>query len=185
MKKPYHALLFATTCLLFSIAVTAAETADQLIGRVLYTQVNIHSLKGKTVTWVNYQVESLIPVNTEVTIDAISGSKITFTINETGQQLKLKNKQRRSGMDGLAWAKKHFGPRRVALGKFTRNERDAIERATARKGISKDAVITALGYPPAHQTPSLKNNYWLYWRNRWDKFGVNFDKAGKVTQIKN
>ena len=157
--------------------------AEKLQGRELYTQVNMHSFKGKAVFWINYQIDRLIPVNTKVTVDEISGSGVVFTIKETGQTLKLKNKSKHSGLSGQQWADRHFGPKPVNLGKFKKSVQEAIALARAEPGMSKDAVIIALGYPPAHKTPSLDSPSWLYWRNKWNKVAVQFDSSGKVKQV--
>lgn len=179
------AILFSVLLLQGGCALSPEDqaAADKLEGKVVYTQVNMHSLKGKVVTWINYQVDSLIPVNTRVTVDKISGSKVVFTLKETGQTLALKNKASRSGMDGLAWASKHFAPIPVNLAKFKKSEREAIALAKAQPGMSKEAVIVALGYPPAHKTPSLDSPSWLYWINKWNKIAVEFGSDGKVKRI--
>lgn len=50
--------------------------------------------------------------------------------------------------------------------------------------MSKDAVIAALGYPPKHQTPTLKGNQWRYWRTLFKTFVVHFedDKVDNIQQ---
>ena len=62
-------------------------------------------------------------------------------------------------------------------------DQEGIDSGKALIGMSKDGVALAIGYPPEHKTPSLKNNRWLYWASRWDKFAVFFDKDGLVKQI--
>ena len=52
-------------------------------------------------------------------------------------------------------------------------------------GMSKDGVVLAIGYPPEHKTPSLKNNRWVYWASRWNKFAVLFNKDGLVERVHN
>jgi outer membrane protein assembly factor BamE (lipoprotein component of BamABCDE complex) len=49
--------------------------------------------------------------------------------------------------------------------------------------MTKDGVRIALGYPAAHQTPSLNENTWVYWTNRFKSFKIEFDANGKVTKI--
>lgn len=183
MRKACHILLLWTTLLLLSSTSVFAEGSDDLLGKKLYTQVNMHSLKGKSITWVNYQVDSLIPVNSEVVVETIKGGGVIFTVTKTGERLKLKNKERRSGLDGYAWAKKHFAPKKRSLKRFNKLEKEGIRTGMAKIGMSKDAILVALGYPPAHKTPSLKGDYWLFWRNRWRKIGVTFTK-GKVSNIR-
>lgn len=155
--------------------------ASDMEGQELYTQVNMHSLKGEYVTWVNYGVDSLIPVNTKVLITSISGSGVEFTIKESGTELSLKNSSR-SGLNGEEWANKHFGINKVNLKKFNAKDQKGIEEAKALVGMSKKGVLIARGYPPAHVTPNLDMSEWMYWHNRWNKKKVVF-KGDTVKNI--
>lgn len=79
-----------------------------------------------------------------------------------------------------------FGPKcdEAKLKSLSRLDKDGIKAGAPRVGMSKDGVLFAMGRPPEHATPSLESTYWLYWRNRFGKIGVEFDNKGKVTQIK-
>jgi hypothetical protein len=169
-------LLGATGC-----ATTGGEGVP--VGETLYTQVNMYSLKGQIVTWVNYHVDSLIPINTAVVVDDIGSSSVTFTIKDTGQTLELKNKSRHSGLSGAQWAEKHFAAPRVDLTKFNAAERQAIKDAKVETGMSKAAVLAAYGYPPAHKTPSLDSDAWNYWVTKWNRIVVKFGADGRVDQV--
>jgi len=46
--------------------------------------------------------------------------------------------------------------------------------------MTKNGVRAALGYPATHRTPSLENQTWIYWKNRFQNYYVRFDKNGKV-----
>ncbi|MDQ6993616.1 MAG: hypothetical protein Q9M31_09075 [Mariprofundus sp.] len=172
------------TLLLLSTFTAQSSIAEEFKGKLFFTQVNIYSLKGKVVTWVNYHIDTLIPVNTAITINKVGATGVIFTIKESGQKLKLKNKKRSSGLTGKAWVKKHFSETPIDLQLFTQSERDAIVSADIVVGMSKQAVIVSRGYPPAHKTPSLENPYWLYWQTRWHKIGVTFGGDKKVSSIK-
>ena len=62
--------------------------------------------------------------------------------------------------------------------------RKLIEEGTVEPGMTKEHVLTAIGYPPAHRTPSLEQMDWHYWENRWHQFVVFFDgqKVDRVQQ---
>lgn len=167
-----------------SAAQSVAFAASDLEGKTLYTQVNMHSYKGKEVTWVNYNVDSLIPVNTAVEVIRASGwGGLKFKLIDSGVTLELNN-SRHSGLSDEEWARKHFGEHKVNLGKFSKAERDAIDSGAVKIGMSKDAVLVSRGYPPAHKTPSLEASGWLYWDTKWNKKLVNFDSKGKVSGIR-
>jgi len=176
--------------LIFTIALvlgfqTSAVYAADMKGKTLYTQVNMHSYKGKVVTWVNYNVDAFIPVNTPVEVLNVDGwGGLKFKLKDSDVTLKLKN-SRHSGLSDKEWAEKHFGEKKVSLNKFSKSERSAIEIGAVNVGMSKDAVIVSRGYPPAHKTPSLKSSSWLYWNTRWNKIRVFFDSNDKVSRIHN
>ena len=48
----------------------------------------------------------------------------------------------------------------------------------------KRGVRIALGYPAAQRIPSLENNSWIHWRNRFKTKVIEFDKNDKVKKIR-
>ena len=59
----------------------------------------------------------------------------------------------------------------------------AIESGEVRQGMSREAVLVSLGYPPESGTPSTKLDSWRYWRHRFNTFIVHFDDEGRVEDI--
>jgi len=175
---------FVVTMLFFLGIQTSLVLASDMKGKTLYTQVNMHSLKGSVVTWVNYNVDAFIPVNTPIEVIRISRSRLQFKLKESGMKLKLKN-SRHSGLTAEEWALKHFSEKKVDLSKFSQDERAAIDSGNIKVGMSKGAVIVSRGYPPAHKTPNLKSSSWLYWNTRWNKVRVVFGSDDKVVRIQN
>ena len=173
--------------LFFAIFAGSSQVAlsESLKGKTLYTQVNMHSFKDHYVIWVNYGIHKLIPVNTAVEVIYISPRGVSFMIKGSGQKLTLKNKKRHSGLDGSAWAAKHLGEDRVDLSQFTKAEHEAIMAAELKRGMSREAVIIARGYPPAHKTPSLESATWKYWQTNRSRTHVFFNDDGKVVDVIN
>ena len=151
----------------------------------MYTQVNMHyniNRRGvKLVEATNYQVGILIPVNSKVTLIDINSRQIAFEYK--GHKIILKNIPKYTGLDMNGLVKRYFGKNKVNLSKFSSAERKAIESAKVIKGMSKDAVLVSLGYPPAHRTPSLKENKWTYWHNRWKTFVVEFKNSRTISEV--
>ena len=75
-------------------------------------------------------------------------------------------------------------PTRVSLNKLSHIDRKGIKEGKVYAGMTKQGVRVALGYPAAHRTPSLEDNVWIYWRNRFQTVAVEFDPSGKVTHIR-
>ncbi|MDA3909676.1 MAG: hypothetical protein PF437_11375 [Sulfurimonas sp.] len=146
----------------------------------MYTQSNMHynvSRSSKIIDTTNYQIGTLIPVNSLVTMQDVNAKQLTFLYE--GQKITLRNIAKYSGMGISDVASKYFSTKKVNLSQFSKAEQKAIESAGLVKGMSKSAVLLSLGTPPQHRTPDLKTDTWVYWKNRWTTFVVSFNK-GKV-----
>ena len=62
-------------------------------------------------------------------------------------------------------------------------DRKGVQAGSVLPGMTKRAVILAIGYPPEHATPSLDSDVWTFWKNRFGKMQVHFT-GNKVTEIK-
>jgi hypothetical protein len=44
-------------------------------------------------------------------------------------------------------------------------------------GMTKEQVLMARGYPPAHRTPNIELNRWVYWSSRFGKRAFIFENG--------
>ena len=157
----------------------AASTPE---GQTLYTQFSLFHEANVHLT-TNYRKGILVPINTEVKFVKASKSNIVVTLPD-GQNLTVINIEGFSGekIDGIFT--RTFAAKPVDLSQFSEDEKRAIISGEVKKGMSKPAVILALGYPPKHKTPNLQMNQWRYWQNRFVTFMVYFenDKVTKIVQ---
>ena len=100
-----------------------------------------------------------------------------------GRELRIVNVRKYSGEDLNGIFVRTLGKEKVDLSPFTELERINILEGQVETGMSKAAVLRAMGYPPKHQTPSLADNEWTYWRNRMANFVVRF-RDDKVVSIR-
>lgn len=145
----------------------------------LYTQVGMWTEKGKVIA-TNYKRGEHIPVNTAVTIKAVDASTITFSYD--GSVLKLKNIDKFTKVDVPALMARTFAIEPVNLTQFSAAEQAAINKGEVELGMTKDAVITSRGFPPAHRTASLKSDSWRFWQNRFGTIVYEFEQ-GTVSNI--
>jgi hypothetical protein len=61
--------------------------------------------------------------------------------------------------------------------------RTAIESARVTKGMTKDQVLMALGYPISSETPHLDVKQWKYWLGSFTPFVVDFDASDLVADV--
>lgn len=149
--------------------------------QLYYTQFSLFQEKDNFRT-TNYRKGTLIPINTRVSLVSINSGEAELRLVDTGQKLTIENVPKITKDDMQTAFKKIAGATEVDLNQFTKEERTNILTGKAQKGMSKNAVLAAMGYPPQHETPSLDGDMWTYWSNRFNKLVVNF-KNGKVESI--
>jgi hypothetical protein len=150
-------------------------------GDVYYTQFSLREEKNRFRT-TNYRVGGLIPINTAVNLVSIDKKNIVVQIAKTGQTLTIENASRHTSEDVQQAFQKILRKTPVNLEQFSPQEREKILTGQASKGMSRKAVLAAIGYPPQIATPSLDGNEWTYWANRFNRFIVHF-KGDRVQEI--
>ena len=61
--------------------------------------------------------------------------------------------------------------------------RSAIETARVTRGMTKDQVTMALGYPVSSENPNLDVRRWRFWLWSFSPFTVHFGEAGLVSHV--
>ena len=70
-----------------------------------------------------------------------------------------------------------------ALNTLDAKTRMAIETARVAKGMTREQVIAAIGYPISSETTHLDFRQWRYWLWTYSPYTVNFGEDGKVTSV--
>ena len=161
----------------------------------VYLQNNVHGYTkaargGKTeyiASYANYvQPDTghfFVPLNTAVSVGKWRGG-FTLTRLDNGQLIYFE--YRSSNMGGMSveeYLNLITGPQKVSLQGLGATDRKGIKEGRALSGMTKKGVRMAWGYPARHKTPSLEDNVWTYWRNRWVMKTVTFSN-GKVTEVR-
>jgi hypothetical protein len=151
-------------------------------GDKLYTQFSLF-YEDKVHRTTNYRSGTFVPVNTGVTFVKANKKEIDVMLPD-GTDLKIENVEKYSGENINGIFHRTFNRTPLDLAHFSAREKSSIEAGEVEPGMSKDAVIASLGYPPKHQTPTLKGNQWRYWRSTFGTFIVHFedDKVQRVEQ---
>ncbi|MDD1623043.1 MAG: hypothetical protein LUQ11_16335 [Methylococcaceae bacterium] len=149
--------------------------------QVYYTQFSLYEEKDHFRT-TNYRIGTLIPINTAVTLQAMGGDEAELRLVDSGRPLTIENVRKFTKDEMPIAFSKIAATTKVDLNQFSAAERESILEGQVTKGMSKKAVLAAIGYPPQHVTPSLDSNDWTYWSNRFNRFVVKF-KNDKVDSI--
>ncbi|MGZ4960444.1 MAG: hypothetical protein ACXV7J_14420 [Methylomonas sp.] len=159
----------------------APAAASQQPAQIYYTQFSLFQEKDNYRT-TNYRKGTLIPINTPVTLQSMESDEATLRLVDSGKTLNIENVVKYTKDDMQTAFNKIAAPSKVDLSRFSSDEKAAILAGQVKPGMSKKAVLAAIGYPPQHETPSLDGDKWTYWANRYNRFIVNF-KNDKVDSI--
>jgi hypothetical protein len=149
------------------------------------TLVNLHpDEKQSKILSSNYLLAGLIPRCSSVTIDAVSEKAAKFEVDGRTYTYEFQRKLMVESVD--EHLDKVFGTQcpDADLANFSDVDKKGIGDGQVYEGMSRQAVIYAVGYPPAHENPRLDGPQWKYWINRFNTMIVHFD-GDKVSSIQN
>ncbi len=141
---------------------------------------NLKVLKGNEMTWVNWQAApSFVPVGTKLQVTR-SKDHATLVAVETKEKYSLD-----IGADGDMYLEKFVSKTPVDVERFPQEAREAIRKAYAKVGMTKEHVYIAMG-PPTNVGQArtntmtmdkiLASDQWVYARRRFGKnIGIAFD----------
>ena len=69
------------------------------------------------------------------------------------------------------------------LAQYPKPIQDAITSMRLTKGMSREQVLMAVGYPVSSENPNLDAKVWHYWLSSFAEYRVTFDEQGLVTEI--
>lgn len=185
MEKLFTKILFAIVWIGINSCCPSALFAKNFLdvakGETLYTQFSFFYEKkftlkigdeGNRHKTTNYRKGTLVPINTPVTFLKAKNDEIVVSI--AGKKVTIVNVSPFSGEEIQGIFNRTFAKSPVNLDSFSDEEKQNILCGNVTIGMSKQAVILALGYPPKHKTPTLNLPQWRYWRSKFGTFLVHF-----------
>jgi len=150
-----------------------------------YTRVNIWYEHPEKIFSTNYHAGSILPAGTKVEVLSARRKSVRFRVEGKDADYLFTYVKKHSSLgfdeefDRLFSRENHFFE---LAKKFTRAEKEAVEEGTVVVGMSREAVLTAYGYPPSHKTPDLDSDHWVYWVKRMSTKELFFEN-GKVAKV--
>jgi len=121
----------------------------------------------------NYSRSVLIPINTPVRVLDLRGTNIRVEL--MGMAAVIVNVPKYTRISTEQLFERMFTLAPVDLSAVRPELQAAIRAGQLRLGMTKQEVIMARGYPPAHATPSLELDRWIYWNSRVVKLTLAFE----------
>lgn len=153
-------------------------------GQVRYTTTNIW-YERPTKILILFHAGAMLPVGTKITLGDMNSKAVRFTDeSDTNFRIYTRKYYNLTGpkMVELLFSKKNPLAKGGKFHKFSKMEQKQIKLGQIKKGMSKQAVIMAYGYPPTHVNPSIESDSWQLWKTRWNKLQVTFEN-GKVSRV--
>ncbi|MDH5327595.1 MAG: DUF2845 domain-containing protein [Gammaproteobacteria bacterium] len=166
-------------CLLSPGFAQALERSD--IGGEFYTRHTFKVEKRRYRT-TNYLKGKVLPINTRMTLLKYNRHVLIFRRHDTGGKLRIDNIRKYSVTDINSIFDRMFSADPTDLDQYPESIANNIRQGIVEPGMTKKQVILALGYPPAHETPSPEVDQWRYWTSRTNTILLHFE-GGKVTHI--
>lgn len=174
-------LLILALLLLGVSCSSAPKTSDTRAAgaRDMHARCNLKVLKGKTITWVNWQAApEVIPVGTPL---EVSGGPENWELRDpaNGRVYTLQ-----AGAKGEDYLLKFVRPTPVAM-EFTPDVADKVRKGIAIVGMTREQVYVSMGPPTAAdgvkthtmtEAQIMSTTAWVWRRKRFGKnLGVTFD----------
>jgi len=139
---------------------------------------------GKWISDINYAESGkrVIPVGTPVKVTGYGRQRVYVELE--GDRQAIGNDYSRE-LDLGTFAQRYVvseDPRRK-IAAFAPKVRDAIAQARVMKGMTREQVLMAVGYPVTSENPSLEQPLWRYWLSSFAEFQLSFDEKGHVSSI--
>lgn len=169
-----------------------ASTVTTPTASVVYLKNNIHvqqhesknEYKASYANWTEPgRGHIIIPVNSPVTMEGARRGLI-MKVQNRGISINFEIDEKNIGMSSEQYWQLITSPQPTNIDRLSPTDRRGIQDGKAYKGMTKEGVRIALGYPAPHRTPSLDGNTWVFWTNRWRAIEVDFDNHGKVKNIR-
>jgi hypothetical protein len=139
---------------------------------------------GKWISDINYEESGkrIIPFGTPVKVIGYGRYRVRAVID--GKVQHIGNDYSRD-LKREVFARRYVAPQdpRPAVAAAPEKIRRAIESARVTKGMTKEQVLIAVGYPVSSENPNLDVPVWRYWLWSFSPFTVYFDESGKVSKV--
>jgi hypothetical protein len=151
----------------------------------IYTSYNIWYDNKDEISQINYHNGKILPFGTEVKILEATKRGIVFQDVKTNEKYSVVFFRRFLVGKAEQYIKILFTTKNseeLAAG-IKPEILEKIKTGTVEKGMTKQEVMLAYGYPSLHRTPSIDEDTWIYFDNATKKKRVIFNRKSLVIEI--
>ena len=175
------ALAAAMTAAAVLSACSATPLKPTIVG---YTCCNLRSDAG----WIssnNVQGGAIVPAGEPVVLESIKKRYYVYgTVG--GADTGLRDDNAKSEADTIRWAHSIVVAEnpRARISSWPEDIRRAVQYGKVIVGMSKEQVLTSLGYPSRSDTPDIGAAVWRYWTPKDDlTVDLHFNESGRLASL--
>ncbi len=159
-----------------------AETRQGSFKRSGYACCNLH-YNGDWISDSNFAQLPFIPAGTPIKVRKIDGYRASVEID--GKSMWLGQDYGRGRETTEQWVNKLvvLEDPRPKIARFSPAVRSAIAAGQLAKGMTREQVIHAVGYPQTDENLPVDGPYWRYWWSSIGPYYVYWSKTGTVIKI--
>lgn len=139
---------------------------------------------GSWISDINYHEagKTLLPAGTPVNITGYGRNRVRVEIN--GKRQAIGNDYSRD-LSNQAFTERYVLRNNPAddMAGWSAKVQQAVRAAQVTPGMTRDQVITSLGWPVSSENPDLDATIWRYWLDSFSEFHIHFNAAGQVNDI--
>jgi len=128
-----------------------------------YLQYNLRANRTNITSINDWDYPTILPMCTPVQLVQAKGRRIVFEAAGTRYRYTI---HRSSRIDLMTHLNRTFASPCPDIRTMSPIDQEGIRMGQPRMGMTRQAVVFALGYPPDHKTASLEQSPWTFWGQR-------------------
>lgn len=192
MPRSARAAILAVSLAFVTSACASLSGEDERVvktmqGKTIYSKVGIHGEpKGGTVVMYStnyYSLPVFWPAGTKFRLEEANSRRFILKSLSDSQTLTINYVEKHSLMSVGDYLKMMFSTQQVGRPSgMSDSDWSLVQKGRFAKGMSRDAFILAMGFPPKTLTPNANAERLVYQARRFNNTIFNF-KGGKLAEI--
>jgi hypothetical protein len=146
---------------------------------------NMRSDSNGWISDINYNESGkhVVPLGTPAKMSGYGKNRLSFETSFSRKSYRLGNDYSRN-LDMETFATRYIVREdpSVRFASFPPRIQNAIKTMRITRGMTKDQVLMAIGYPIGNETPILEDS-WKYWYWTFSPFTLHWDDEGRIARI--
>ena len=179
------AILAISTLLGFAALPASAVEFEK--GKTYVLLSNLHPDMNRRVLYtMNYNLAALMPMCDEITVIKKKKKKLIFEWKGQEYTFAYDGHTKKSGTSFDDALNFYIGENcdKEKVASLSEIDQKGIRNGQPYKGMSREAIVYAMGRPPIHVNPDLEAHSYTYWINRYKRKIIDFNEEGIVEDIR-